>query len=76
MVLTLNVLDIRGHTPQQALSELKQRSGQIDEKSSMWLINDSEPKDCYSYLMEHNFYFRTFIVSKNEYRVFISRNEC
>ncbi len=73
MKLPSNILDIRGYSPEKAISELKCCSDCIDKKGCMWLINDIEPIHCYKYLMEHDYHFQTFIVSKNEYRVFISR---
>lgn len=73
MNITLNILDVKGIEPERALLKLQQRVGSIAKDGSMWLIDDHEPKEYYSYLTEHNFHFQTFIVSNNEYRVFISR---
>ncbi len=67
-----NVLDVRGFTSEEVIMALKQNSGEMEKKGCLWLINDREPTDCYSYLMEHDYHFQTFIVSKNEFRVFIS----
>ncbi|TKG97372.1 hypothetical protein EYV94_02775 [Puteibacter caeruleilacunae] len=67
-----NTLDIRGHTPVEAISLLKECAENIKKKGCLWLINDYEPTDCYDYLMKCEYYFQTFIISKKEYRVFIS----
>jgi hypothetical protein len=68
-----NILDVKGYTQEETLSRLQQRSAKIKEKGCLWLIYDHEPTACYPYLTEHDFYFQTFIVSKKEYRLFISR---
>jgi len=73
MNTTLNILDIKGIEPEQALLKLQQHLSSVSKNKSVWLIDDHEPKECYYYLIEHDFHFQTFIVSANEYRVFISR---
>ena len=66
------MMDAKGMNPTQVLPELKQQVNSISKNGSMWLITDYEPKECYSFLMKHDFHFQTFIVSDHEYRVFIS----
>ena len=72
MALSLHILDIRGKSTQQAISELKEILQTLKAKGSLWLVNDCEPIECYEYMIQKEIYFETFITSPNEYRIFIS----
>ena len=72
--LSLNILDIRGRTSEEALQNLIDRVEKIKENDSLWLIDNKEPIDCYDYLLDYDYNFQIFIYSKNEYRVFVSKN--
>ncbi|GAF04670.1 hypothetical protein [Saccharicrinis fermentans] len=74
MAITLNVLDVRKFDLQFAFCELQNRLAQIDNKNSLWLINDREPIEWYTYLRGNDFNSQTFMISHDEYRIFISRN--
>lgn len=73
MSLTLNILNIKGIETEKALLKLQEHTHSIAKNESLWLIDDHEPKEYYSYLTTHDFHFQTFIVSDDECRVFISR---
>ena len=66
-----NILDIRGQSMEFALSELEKQEKAI-KNQGLWIINDYEPKECYRFFIEKNYHSQTFMVDKNELRIFVS----
>ncbi|MCG8306148.1 MAG: hypothetical protein MI975_02075, partial [Cytophagales bacterium] len=62
----------RGMEQNKARHGLEQQINAITQNESLWLVDDHEPLNCYDYLIKRGIFFQTFIISENEYRVFIS----
>ena len=71
MSVTFNRLDIRGLSSRVARNILVESLKERKNDHPIWLIDDKEPIDCYAFLVQENYLFETFIMSGNEYRVFI-----
>lgn len=75
MNLTLNLLDLKGIDTKNGLLKLKKETQLMKKKGAIWLVDDHEPTELYPFLIQQELHFQTFIISKNEYRLFISKNE-
>ncbi|MCL3781979.1 hypothetical protein EMN47_16455 [Prolixibacteraceae bacterium JC049] len=67
-----NVIDIRGCSSDKIILLLNDYSEELQRKGCLWLINDLEPIECYSYFIENNYHYQIFAIAENEYRIFIS----
>ncbi|NLR91480.1 DUF2249 domain-containing protein [Flammeovirga agarivorans] len=72
MNITLSILDLRKIQEEQRIKVLNKELDNLTKEDSLWLIDDHEPFDIYNHLIIREHHFETFIVSKSEYRVFIS----
>jgi hypothetical protein len=71
MALAFKRVDIRGLSSKSANEKLVSSLNERKKNEPLWLIDDKEPVDCYTYLVQENYLFETFIMSSNEYRVFV-----
>ena len=71
MALAFKRVDIRGLSSKSATEKLRSSLDDRKEDEPLWLIDDKEPIDCYTYLVQGNYLFETFIMSSKEYRVFV-----
>ncbi len=69
---SIDVFDSRRFDQTKKLNELKKRLAQLQIDGCLWLIDNKEPIDCYNYLAKQKIYYRSFAISPNEIRVFIS----
>jgi hypothetical protein len=74
MALTFKRVDIRGLSSRGATDKLAESLEDRKRDEPIWLIDDKEPIDCYTYLIQENYLFETFIMSSKEYRVFVGFN--
>ena len=74
MDLSFDVLDLRELPAHKAIEKLESMLQYKGKHDPIWIIDKEEPLQCYTYLMRRNYYFETFIISKNEFRVFVG--EC
>ncbi len=68
---SLDVFDSRSYTNCNILTELKKRLETLKIDDCILLIDNKEPIDCYNYLADNKFYYKSFFISNNEVRVFI-----
>tara|TARA_B100000614_G_C14328795_1_gene403782 strand:- start:441 stop:671 length:231 start_codon:yes stop_codon:yes gene_type:complete len=71
MALAFKRVDIRGLSSESANEKLVKSLNERKKNEPLWLIDDKEPVDCYTYLVQENYLFETFIMSSKEYRVFV-----
>ena len=71
MALAFKRVDIRGLSSKSANEKLVKSLNERKKDEPLWLIDDKEPVDCYTYLVQENYLFETFIMSSKEYRVFV-----
>ena len=69
--LTLELLDLRGFGEAESLDMLEAQIENSLSDDSFWIIDDKEPFHCYDYLKEKECTFETYIISENEYRIFV-----
>ena len=74
MALAFKRVDIRGLSSESANEKLVKSLNERKKNEPLWLIDDKEPVDCYTYLVQENYLFETFIMSSKEYRVFVGRS--
>jgi hypothetical protein len=74
MAFTFKRVDLRGLSSRSATNKLAESLEERRRDEPIWLIDDKEPIDCYTYLIQENYLFETFIMSSKEYRVFVGLN--
>jgi uncharacterized protein (DUF2249 family) len=64
-------IDLRGEDVDQIQDKLMCLLPKLSKHKSLWLICDHEPTELYQYLIDKEFNFQTFIISNNEFCLFV-----
>ena len=64
-------IDLRGKELEQIKDKVVNILPELSKHKSLWLICDHEPLELYQYLIDNDYVFQTFIISKNEFRLFV-----
>ena len=64
-------IDLRGEENKQIQDILMCLLPKLSKHKSLWLICDHEPTNLYQYLIDNDLNFQTFIISDNEFRLFV-----
>ena len=68
---TLEIIDFRESLSTDVLETLRSKLRKKSNSDGFWFITEEEPEECYELLLKEEFIFQTYIVSDNEYRVFV-----
>ncbi len=66
-----NVLDTRGLNSTATIEKFIEKEENLLYKYPFWTIHHTEPLRLYDYLTNNDYFFETFIISYNEYRIYI-----